>query len=249
MSKTSRGVLAVIPARYRSSRFPGKPLVLIKGQPLVWWVHRAVALAVGAEQVIVATEDERIVERCQAMGIRTALTRDDHATGTDRVAEVAATVDAQLYVNVQGDEPLVSGAVITSVIEAKRRWPSEVINAMARIEERADVESPNVPKVVANTSGRLLYMSRAPVPRDKSGGSASQHFRQVCVYAFNREELARFAATPRGPLERAEDIEILRFLEADVPVRMVEVEGGSVAVDVPDDVARVERILDAGSPS
>jgi len=249
MSKASPGVLAVIPARYRSSRFPGKPLVLIKGKPLVWWVHRAVAQAIGAEQVIVATEDERIVERCRELGIKSALTRDDHPTGTDRVAEVAATIDAQVYVNVQGDEPLVSGAVITSVIDAKRRWPSEVINAMARIDDRGDVESPIVPKVVANTNGRLLYMSRAPVPRQKSGATAARHFRQVCVYGFNRDELATFAATPRGPLELTEDIEILRCLEADVPVRMVEVEGGSVAVDVPEDVARVEKILEAGSPS
>ena len=238
------GVVAVIPARYASSRFPGKPLARILGVPLIVRVHRRVVDAIPSDQVVVATDDDRIRRVCESEGISVVMTPSDAATGTDRVHEAVRSLSADIILNVQGDEPLVDATAIREVIRAKRERPDLVVNAMSRITEDADILSANVPKVVTRADGRLVYMSRAPIPFVKRAGQVAEHFRQVCIYAFNRTQLAAFAAAGgQSKLETPEDIEILRFLDLGIGVHMVTVGGSSIAVDVPEDIARVEVAL------
>lgn len=235
--------LVVIPARFASSRFPGKPLVEIAGKTLLQRVHERVLPVVGRERVLIATDDERIRRHCEASDMNVVMTSSACLTGTDRVAEVARHVEADVYINVQGDEPLIEPADVQAVIDAAQQLPDRVINAMCPIVEEADFRSRTVPKVVAAPDGRLLYMSRAPIPGTKGDAFVSAH-KQVCIYAFPLGSLAAFAAqSAKSPLEEIEDIEILRFLEMGIGVHMVTVSGSSVAVDVPEDVDRVLAVL------
>lgn len=237
----------IIPARYRSSRFEGKPLVPLLGRPMIARVWDRCVAALPRERVFVATDDERIAAACRAEGIQVLMTRDDCLTGTDRVYQASLQVAGELFINVQGDEPLVRPEDIRLVIEAATADPGRLYNAMCPITEDSDFRSPTVPKVVARPDGRLLYMSRAAIPTDKELGFRGA-MKQVCIYAFPRAALEAFAArSTKTPLEAIEDIEILRFLELGYEVRMVEVSGASIAVDVPEDVVRVERALAAAT--
>tara|TARA_B100001971_G_C18250718_1_gene577983 strand:+ start:894 stop:1652 length:759 start_codon:yes stop_codon:yes gene_type:complete len=239
------GVVAIIPARFGSSRFPGKPLVPILGVPLIIRVFRQVEEVFPAGKIIVATDDERIRGVCIDAGIAVAMTPSDCLTGTDRVWEAARCLDAVTIINVQGDEPLVKAKDILAVVRARRTHPDHVVNAMCSIHDRKDIESPNVPKVVVNGRNDLVYMSRAPIPHVKSTDSVEVYRRQVCIYGFTRGQLQTFAEYGRkSTLEEPEDIEILRFLDLGIPVRMVEVSEASAAVDVPEDVSRVEQLLE-----
>lgn len=238
--------VVIIPARRKSTRFPNKPLVPLLGKPMILWVAELSAQAVGKERVFVATDDDTIAATVRDAGFH-ALMTGDALTGTDRLAEAAAQLDADIVINVQGDEPLVRPADILTVIEAKQRHPGDVINAYCRLGAQEDPASVNIPKVVVNESGRLLYMSRAQVPGTKDAANApAAYHKQVCIYAFTRDELAAFRAFGRKScVEHSEDIEILRFLELDKTIRMVELGGGSLAVDIPADVAPVEEALRA----
>lgn len=240
-----RDFAILIPARYASSRFPGKPLVDILGKPMIQRVWERCTAAVAAEQVYVATDDERIASACRGFGAQVVMTGSDCLTGTDRVAEAARVLDHDFFVNVQGDEPLLDPADIVRVADAFRASRG-VVNAMTRIHEAREYFSPNVPKVVAAGDGRLLYMSRAGIPANKAGTFAIG-WKQVCIYAFSREHLERFASiSEKGAIEAVEDIEILRFLDMGVDVRMVELDSASIAVDTPEDVERVIDALGAG---
>ena len=233
----------VIPARYRSSRFPGKPLVQIAGREMILRVWDRCCLALPSTDVYVATDDERIRAVCVAAGAQVLITPEDCLTGTDRVYHASLQVSADLYLNVQGDEPLLDPQDIHAVLTAAQQCPGEILNAMAPIRDEADFRSNTVPKVVARPDGRLLYMSRAPIPTNKQHGFVSA-MKQVCIYGFTRDALVAFAARhEKTPLEAIEDIEILRFLELGFDVRMIEVSDSAIAVDVPEDVARVERAL------
>lgn len=235
----------VIPARYQSSRFPGKPLALIAGKLMIQHVWERCCEAVGSEVVYIATDSQEIKEAVERFGGQVVMTSSNCLTGTDRLAEANLTLDCDFVINVQGDEPMIEPRDITTVIEAYEANPSAVVNAMAPIGEEADFRSNSVPKVVASQSGRLLYMSRGAIPTDKNLGFSSA-YRQVCIYAFSREHLLAFSKfSEKTPLEQIEDIEILRFLENDIAVQMVEVSGFSIAVDFPEDVARVERKLNS----
>ena len=242
---STQGVIAVIPARYASSRFPGKPLTKIRGVPMILRVFRRVATAIPPSQVLIATDDTRIAEVCENAGATIAMTPADCQTGTDRIWRAVQDVDADIVVNVQGDEPLVDPEAILAVIEGKRAHPECVVNAMSRIDDDRDVISPNVPKVVADGAGRLVYMSRSPVPYSKSAKVDPNYFRQVCIYAFDKAQLKAFGTHDgKSHLEEPEDIEILRFIDLRIPVQMVEVRPSSIAVDAPGDVVRVEAMLD-----
>ena len=237
------GTILVIPARYESSRFPGKPLALIAGVSLIQRVWSRVTEVIDPSQVFVATDDDRIADHVRGFGGLPVMTASTHPTGTDRCHEVAVALDAALVINVQGDEPLVDATTLLAVIDAAAAHPGVTVNAMSRLDDADDWHSPNVPKVVAAADGRLIYMSRGAVPSNKAL-ELRQAWRQVCVYAFPRQALDRFTSvSARTPLEDAEDIEILRLIELGEPVQMIEVSPGSVAVDVPDDVVRVEALL------
>lgn len=207
-------------------------------------VWRQVTKALPEDRVWVATDDDRIRDECERHGIQTVMTSEGCLTGTDRVYEAATKIDAEIIVNVQGDEPLVDPEHIRRVLEAKRSHPDAVVNAMAPIEEQQDVESRHVPKVVVDGEGSLVYMSRAPIPFHKDDEAGERYLHQVCIYAFSPEHLRKFGqCESKTTLERPEDIEILRFLDLGIPVQMVEVQGDSVAVDVPEDVPRAEAAL------
>lgn len=239
--------VVMIPARYGSSRYPGKPLALLLGKPMVLWVAELSARAVGAENVYVATEDRRIARVVADAGFQAVMTTDDALTGTDRLAQAAEQVDADIYINVQGDEPLADPVDILKVRDAKLAHIDDVINGVSWISINEDPHSVNIPKVITNERNELVYMSRVALPGFKdSKGAPKRYKKQVCIYAFTYDELAAFRRFGRkSELEHAEDIEILRFLELGKTIRMVETKPGSLAVDVPEDIAKVETALKA----
>lgn len=238
-------VIVVIPARYKSSRFPGKPLVKLLGKPMIQWVAELSAKAVGKENVYIATDDTQIQTAVNQMGYNVVMTSDQCLTGTDRLAEVAQQIEADIYINVQGDEPLVNPEDIQKVIDAKKQYPNDVINGYAVIGQNEDPNSVNIPKVIFTEDKRLVYMSRQALPGFKEPKNAPiEYYKQVCIYAFNRQELLDYGQFGRkSTLEQAEDIEIIRFLEWGQTIRLVQTRPGSLAVDVPEDVAKVEQAL------
>ena len=235
--------LIVIPARYQSSRFPGKPLVSICGKPMIQWVWEICTRVLEPSRIVVATDDERIAVTCREIGMQIEMTSSSCKTGTDRVAEVARKYPASIYVNVQGDEPMMHPRDIEKVISAALESPELVYNGMCRIESEEEFRSTSIPKILAAPDGRLLYATRAPAPGTKDGCYRSAH-KQVCVYSFSRAALDAFTSAPaKTPLEAIEDIEILRFLELGFQVQMVNVSSASIAVDHPEDVARVVEAM------
>lgn len=235
----------IIPARYESSRLPGKPLVELCGVPMIVRTYRQCIQACAPEKVHVATDDERVAKVCRDFGIKVLMTSPACRTGTDRVAECAASLDADVFINVQGDEPVFNPGDLAAFIAAVEQYPGEVLNGVCLIDDEHQFRSGTIPKVVMRADGRLLYMSRAGIPTTKGHGYVCA-WRQVCVYAFPRKALQEFAATGgKMPLEEVEDIEILRFLEIGWEVRMIPLSNESCAVDVPADVIRVEEIIRA----
>jgi len=235
--------IVVIPARMASSRLPGKPLIDLLGKTVIQRTYEQCIKAVAPERVYVATDGPEIFRHCEDLGIQVLMTSDQCLTGTDRVAEVAGYIDADYYINVQGDEPLMNPRDILDVEEAIVKFPGEVINGYAPVETEAQYHSGTIPKLVFRPDGRLLYMSRSPIPGNKNG-RLLQSWRQICVYAFPKKALLEFASREgKTPLEAMEDIEILRFLEMGYEVRMVELSTHSIAVDTPDDVDQVIRRL------
>lgn len=233
----------VIPARYQSSRFPGKPLVDLLGKTMIQRVWELCCEAVGAEFVYIATDSHLIKDKAEVFGAKVIMTSETCMTGTDRLAEANQKLDCDFIINVQGDEPLINPADINKLIQAYLANPNTVINAMCAIKNEAEFRSFTVPKVVTSKSGRLLYMSRSPIPVTKKN---NYHFgyKQVCIYVFSKGQLKFFSShTEKTLLEEVEDIEILRFLENDIPVQMIEVQTSSLAVDVPDDVGKVITLL------
>jgi 3-deoxy-manno-octulosonate cytidylyltransferase (CMP-KDO synthetase) len=233
----------VIPARYRSSRFPGKPLAEISGVPMIVRVAEICHRALDRERVYVATDDQRIVECCETNGIQWILTPDTCLTGTDRLFEASKQVRADYYINVQGDEPLIDPQDITVVIDSVRRNKC-VVNAMCTITDPSERTSSSVPKVVIRPDRTLIYMSRSPIPGNKEGRAVATD-KQVCIYGLPYSALRTFGVHgKKTPLEETEDIEILRFVELGIPVKMERVSSNSIAVDHPEDVCRVEAALD-----
>ncbi|QNK64725.1 3-deoxy-manno-octulosonate cytidylyltransferase [Pedobacter sp. PAMC26386] len=231
--------IVVIPARYQSARFPGKPLTVINGKSMLQRTYEQCIKAVDKSLVYVATEDQRIVDHCQFLGIQVLLTSDNCLTGTDRIAEVADLVKADYYINVQGDEPLFNPDDITKMISLLDDYRGEILNGYCAITEEKQYRSVSVPKVVFRPDGRLLYMSRSAIPGNKNLAFVKA-WRQVCVYAFPFDALRSFAgAKSKTNLEAEEDIEILRFLELDYEVRMIELSSESIAVDNPEDLTEV----------
>lgn len=238
-----QSVSVIIPARYKSTRFPGKPLVDIAGIPMIIRVADICSKSVGKDNVYIATEDNRISKVVTDSGYKVILTSDDCLTGTDRVAEASLEIDSDIIVNVQGDEPLLNPEHIQRVIDEKTKYPNHIINCMARIESYENVEDTKIPKMVVNENNELLYSSRAAIPGSKYGPGKNPK-KQVCIYAFNKNELFKFGLrNDKTPLEWSEYIEINRFLEMGMNVKMVEVGDVTHAVDFPEDVKIVEELL------
>lgn len=244
-------IVAVIPARYASTRLPGKPLVSIAGKPMIERVWERARQASRVSQVIVATDDDRIAKAVKSFGGEAVLTRADHRSGTERVAEVAvAHPDAEILVNVQGDMPLIDPAAIDAGIEAVRDEEDVMVGTLAvPIGNPAEIMDPNVVKTVLDFDGNALYFSRAPIPwvRDRQAPVHAKHLKHVGLYVFRREALLEFATFPQGDLERIEQLEQLRWLENGYRIRVVETEHKTVEVDTPEDVKRVEQFLAGGA--
>lgn len=238
-------LVVVIPARFQSTRFPGKPLADLGGSPLIEHVWNRCCRAVDVIDVVIATDDERIASVASDFGANVEMTSPHCLTGTDRVAEVASRRNADWYVNVQGDEPFIDPSAITEVIASTESALTDVvaINAMSIISNESEFRSETVPKPVTDRDGRLMYISRAAIPTDKRLGFHSA-FRQVGLYAFRQTALELYQpGSVKSPLEDIEDIEILRVLEAGHRVQMIEIPPSGIAVDTPEDLARAQSYL------
>jgi 3-deoxy-manno-octulosonate cytidylyltransferase (CMP-KDO synthetase) len=233
-------VVAVIPARYAASRFPGKPLAPIAGRPMLAHVVEGARRARSLADVLVATDDPRIAAACASFGARALMTSPDHATGTDRIAEVAAGLAADVVVNVQGDEPLIEGFVIDAVVAALAAAPEAALATAVHAAPPDAAADPNRVKVALDARGNALAFSRSPIPL------ADSLWQHVGLYAYRREFLLQFPRLSPTPGEQRERLEQLRALERGYAIRCAVIEGWhSMPVDVPEDVARVEAALAA----
>jgi 3-deoxy-manno-octulosonate cytidylyltransferase (CMP-KDO synthetase) len=243
-----RKILGVVPARFASSRFPGKVLAQISSKTMLQHVYERASMARYLTSTIVATDDRRVYEAARSFGAPVRMTRSDHPSGTDRVAEVASAESAAIVVNIQGDEPLIDPAAIDAAI-LPLIHDSDVVMATLkkRIEDPREVSDPNVVKVVTNRTGDALYFSRCPIPFFRDPAAKDVHFKHIGLYVYRREFLLSYSALPVGPLERSERLEQLRALENGHPIRVVETEYESVGVDTPEDLARVASLFAAGA--
>ena len=239
-------VVVVIPARYGSTRLPGKPLVSLAGKSMIQRVYEQAKKARRADRVIVATDDERIVKAVEGFGGEARMTRTEHRTGTERVAEVAAREPGEVFVNVQGDEPLLDPNAIDVAVNSLLEEPAASISTVATpIKMPGDIMDPNVVKTVLDFDGNAMYFSRAPIPwvRDTAGKIHVKYWKHQGLYVFQRDALLEYPTLPQGELERIEQLEQLRWMENGWKIRVAEVEHDAVSVDVPEDVARVEKLL------
>src|SRR3984893_9108237 len=240
-------VIVVIPARYGSTRLPGKPLVHLAGQPKIQRVYARAKLAQTVHRVIGATDEQRMSKAVESFGGEARMTRPDHRTGTERVAEVAAHVPGDVFVNVQGDEPLLDPAAVDAAIGALLEEPAAPIATVATlIKNVADIMDPNVVKTVLDFDDNAIYFSRAPIPwvRDTEAETLVRHLKHLGLYVFQRDVLLEYPTLPQGELERIEQLEQLRWMENGWKIRVAEVEHDAISVDVPADVARVEKLLE-----
>jgi 3-deoxy-manno-octulosonate cytidylyltransferase (CMP-KDO synthetase) len=235
--------VAIIPARYTSSRLPAKPLADIGGRPMIEHVYRRAAAAPSIERVIVATDDERIVAAVERFGGIARLTSADHASGSDRLAEVARDLVCDVVVNVQGDEPLIDPQVIEEAIAPLRDDRDvQIATLRCRLTDPAEWQDPNVVKVVVDGQGFALYFSRSPIPYARARGLPPV-YKHIGLYVYRRTFLLTFSALARTPLERAESLEQLRALEHGYRIKTVETVHDSIGVDTEEDLERVRRLV------
>lgn len=236
--------LAVIPARYASTRLPGKPLLDICGKPMIQHVYEAVGRASLVDAVLVATDDARIVRAVNDFGGRAVMTSPDCASGTDRLVEIARHEQADIYLNVQGDEPLLRPADVDKLVEALLRHPQTAAATPCYPITAGQALDPNLVKVVRNEAGQALYFSRAPIPFDRDGEKQVRYWGHVGMYAYRPAALAVFAAHAPGELERAEKLEQLRLLQHGIAIQMVELSPCAPGVDTEKDLERVRALLE-----
>jgi len=242
-------IIGVIPARYESSRFQGKPLADICGKPMIWWVYQHASQVKCFNELYVATDDQRIYDACVANDMKCIMTSTSHRTGTDRIGEVAEKIPADLYVNIQGDEPLMEPEVMEKAILPFFDNPElQVSNLMTKINDPVDVVNFTVPKVITNKEGIGIYLTRSTAPYPK-GSIDYAYYKQVCVYGFTPAALKFYCdygkKYGKAKIEAIEDIEILRFIENGYKVQYIEVDSETVAVDTPNDLKKVNEIMAA----
>jgi 3-deoxy-manno-octulosonate cytidylyltransferase (CMP-KDO synthetase) len=247
-------IIAIIPARYGSTRFPGKALALIEGKPMVQWVYQRTKRSRLVTRVIVATDDERIRKAVSEFGGEAVMTSSDHPTGTDRIAEVAGALACDIVVNVQGDEPLIHPDMIDEALAPLVHDASIPMGTVCKkIEENSEAVDPNVVKVVFDKNGFALYFSRAPIPwdRDRWAGKhslkdldgADSMYKHIGLYVYRRDFLLRYAKMPQTPLEAVEKLEQLRALESGHRIKTVVTEHESFGVDIPGDLSKILHLL------
>lgn len=239
--------MGVVPARWGSTRFPGKPLAMIQGRPMIQWVVEAACKAKRLDQVIVATDDSRIVETVQAFGGCVEMTSPHHATGSDRIVEVAARGEWDIVVNIQGDEPLISPEDIDRAVQGLLDHSNiPVSTLMAPVASHDEIHDANVVKVVTDQNGKALYFSRCPIPfnrDDPQGHSTEGIYRHLGLYAYRFPFLLEFTRLPQTPLEQKEKLEQLRILESGYPILVLKTDNCSPGVDAPEDIAKLEPLM------
>jgi 3-deoxy-manno-octulosonate cytidylyltransferase (CMP-KDO synthetase) len=234
-------VIAVIPARLASTRLPRKMLREIHGRPLVVWVYDAVHKCTRLDDVILATDSDEIMEACLKHGCTVRMTSDKHRSGTERVHEVAQSVAADVYLNVQGDEPMVRSEQIDTIVELMAR-NQVAVGTLKTPAKAEDVGNPNAVKVVTDADGKALYFSRATIPHDRDG-THPKYFKHLGIYAYRKPALDEFVSLPESSLERAERLEQLRFLENGISIYAAETPFDSIGVDTEEDFQRVQGLL------
>jgi 3-deoxy-manno-octulosonate cytidylyltransferase (CMP-KDO synthetase) len=243
--------LGVIPARFSSSRFPGKVLALISSKTMLQHVYERTSQSRYLTSTIIATDDARVHTVARSFGARVVMTRPDHPSGTDRVAEVASSENAEIIVNIQGDEPLIDPAAIDTAILPLVHEPDVVMATLKkRIEIPREIADPNVVKVVTDAQGDAIYFSRCPIPylrQDRGAAMGAPYFKHIGLYVYRRDFLLGYSSLPVGPLEQAERLEQLRAIENGFRIRVVETEYESLGVDTPEDLERVSRLVEAVS--
>ena len=235
-------IVAIIPTRWGSTRFPGKALAPIAGTPMIELVWRKVRAAQELDDIIIATDDERIASVVGDFGGRVEMTRGDHESGSDRIAEVAARIEADAIINVQGDEPLVRASDLDRLARLMRDDRAVEVASLCHAISAQEAQNPNRVKVVRDAAGDALYFSRAPIPHPRHAEDA-RYFQHAGIYAYRREALLAFSELPVPDEERAEALEQLRYLAAGTKIRLIETEPSGPGVDTPEDVAVVEALL------
>ena len=239
-------IIGVIPARYASTRFPGKPLADICGKPMLWWVYQQVSKIAAFDEVVCAIDDSRIQEMCEHYGMKYVLTKADHPEHISRIHEVATKIDADYYMCINGDEPLISQECILPIIPQTIITEPYFGGAMRVLTDPAEtIDFAKIKLVVSDQTGKCLYMSRTPVPYPR-GTLFFKYKKYVGVECFNRAALDFFVNTPMGDLEKVEDIDHLRFLEHGINLHFNYVESESISVDTPKDLEKVRRMIQEG---
>lgn len=242
-------VVGVIPARFGSTRFPGKPLALISGKPLLQWVVEGARTAKSISEILVATDDKRILQLCESINVQGVMTPSELPTGTDRIEEAVKGRSASLapndvVVNIQGDEPLINGKVLDALVEPMLADATLEMATLARKLEPGDLESKNTAKIVVDGKGRALYFSRLPIPFSRTSEAQQEiGLKHIGIYAYRRQFLERFCRQTPVPIELSEGLEQLRALYLGAKIQVVTVEHNSWGVDTPEDVAKVEKLL------
>ena len=234
-----RKAAGIIPARFQSSRFPGKPLALIQGKPMIQWVYESVKKSALLSRFIIATDDKRIQEAAAGFGAEVFMTSAGHPSGTDRVAEVAGQLDTPIVINIQGDEPLVQGKMIDALVEVLQDDSIPIASLMTRRTDLGGMQDPNRVKVVVDERGYALYFSRSAVPY----GAKDFYFLHLGIYGYQKDFLRELVRMRASRLETAERLEQLRILEAGFKIKMVEVPYSVLSVDTPEDIIKVEEFL------
>jgi 3-deoxy-manno-octulosonate cytidylyltransferase (CMP-KDO synthetase) len=237
-------ILGVIPARLASTRLPRKVLREIAGRPMIEWVWRAATESGGMDAVVVATDSDEVAEACSAGGIEVVMTSPECASGSDRVYEVSRRMEAEIYVNIQGDEPLLTPGHFAPLLGLFGR-PEVEVTTVAVPCPAEDVANPNAVKVVTAADGRALYFSRSTIPFDRDGVGFGGYRKHLGLYAYRKAALERFAALAPSTLEQTERLEQLRMLENGMAIYVGQVEGDTIGVDTEEDLKRVETILRA----
>ncbi|MFA7231511.1 MAG: 3-deoxy-manno-octulosonate cytidylyltransferase [Victivallaceae bacterium] len=236
--------IAVIPARFGSTRFPGKVLAELCGKPMIQWVYEK-AVASIADEVIIATDDEQVMAAVKKFGGHAVMTSPDHPSGTDRICEAVKDFDYDIIINVQGDEPLIPVSVIDGLIEVMRKNPQTGMGTVAVPASRAALDDPNKVKVVLGSNNLALYFSRSMIPYLREGGEDMPTYLHWGIYAYRRDTLNRFVSLPQGRLEACEKLEQLRALENGISIYVMLSNLESVGVDTPEDLKKAEARLRA----
>lgn len=235
--------IVVIPSRYGSSRFPGKPLAIINGKSMIQRVYEQVKLARMVDEVIVATDHHDIITEVNNFKGNVIETSSEHESGSDRIEEAASKVRGDIYINVQGDEPLISPELIDDIIRVASENMESVITAKVKITEEQDIQDPNIVKVVTDKENNALYFSRSPIPYNRANSNIT-YFKHLGIYAYPKELLHQYVQLEKSELEFTEMLEQLRLLQNGINIKVIETSHAAIGVDVPEDIKKIEKLLE-----